>query len=175
MYSIPETHGRSKLTPTFLKVSSALYCWEQKKEGRPGEEWKEKYVHTSPEFPYSLLCQAWEGCYLPLSTHPYLYLTLQGVVKGQPCLVHPHPPRATLLKPPGLWERGKREEVSNTDQSAQGNLKEQIRDSMVLELYYRNRGEREMVERRGRGGRRRQREREEEREVREERGQRTKE
>jgi hypothetical protein len=47
-----------------------------------------------------------------------------------------------------LWERGKREEVPNTDQSAQRNLKEQSRDSMVLELYYRNAGEREKVERR---------------------------
>ena len=28
-----------------------------------------------------------------------------------------------MLKPPGLWERGKREEVPNTDQSAQRNLK----------------------------------------------------
>ena len=55
-----------------------------------------------------------------------------------------------MLKPPGLWERGKREEVPNTDQSAQRNLKEQSRDSMVLELYYRNAGEREKVERRKR-------------------------
>ena len=52
----------------------------------------------------------------------------------------PLPPRATLLKPPGLWERGKREEVPNTDQSAQWNLKEQSRDSMALEIYYRNAG-----------------------------------
>ena len=55
-----------------------------------------------------------------------------------------------MLKPPGLWERGKREEVPNTDQSVQQNLKEQSRDSMVLELYYRNAGEREKVERRKR-------------------------
>ena len=53
-----------------------------------------------------------------------------------------------MLKPPGLWERGKREEIPNTDQSAQQNLKEQSRDSMVLELYYRSAGEREKVERR---------------------------
>jgi hypothetical protein len=52
-----------------------------------------------------------------------------------------------------LWKRGKREEVPNTDQSVQQNLKEQkSRDSMVLELYYRNAGEREKVERRKRGG-----------------------
>jgi hypothetical protein len=49
-----------------------------------------------------------------------------------------------------LWERGKRKEVPNTDQSTQWNLKEQNRDSMVLELYYRNAGEREKVERRKR-------------------------
>jgi hypothetical protein len=49
-----------------------------------------------------------------------------------------------------LWKRGKREEVRNTDQNAQRNLKEQSRDSMVLELYYRNAGEREKVEMRKR-------------------------
>ena len=79
-----------------------------------------------------------------------------------------------MLKPPGLWETGKREEVPNTDQDVQRNL-EQNRDSMVLELHYRNAGEREKVERREwGGGRRRKREREEEREVREERDERTK-
>ena len=75
----------------------------------------------------------------------------------------------------GCRREGIGEEVPNTDQSAQQNLKEQSRDSMVLELYYRNAGEREKVERRkrerGEGGRRegrrRQREKEEEREVRE--------
>jgi hypothetical protein len=66
-----------------------------------------------------------------------------------------------LLKPPGLWERGKREEVPNTDQSVQQNLKEQSRDSIVLELYYTNAGEREKVERRKRE---REKERESERE-----------
>ena len=99
------------------------------------------------------------------------------------------PPKTTLLKPPGLWERGKRYEFPNTDQSAQQNLKEQSRDSMVLEPYYRNEEEREKVEKREVGRRlervrgreerreerRRQREREEEREVRKERGERTKE
>ena len=67
-----------------------------------------------------------------------------------------------MLKPPGLWERGKREEVPNTDQSAQRNLKEQSRDSMVLELYYRNAEEREKVERRKRERGREGEEREEE-------------
>jgi hypothetical protein len=68
------------------------------------------------------------------------------VVKGPA----PPFPGATLLKPPGLWERGKRKEIPNTDQSEQQNLKEQSRDSMVLELYYRNAGEREKVERKKR-------------------------
>ena len=72
------------------------------------------------------------------------------------------PPPATLLKPPGLWERGKREEIPNTDQSVQQNLKEQSRDSMVLEPYYRNAEEREKVERRKRERGREGEEREEE-------------
>ena len=83
------------------------------------------------------------------------------MVKGQPCLGTPPPP-ATLLKPPGLWERGKREEIPNTDQSVQQNLKEQSRDSMVLEPYYRNAEEREKVERRKRERGREGEEREEE-------------
>jgi hypothetical protein len=89
----------------------------------------------------------WEGCYLPYPLIPewaFLCLTLQEVVKGPA----PPFPGATLLKPPGLWERGKRKEIPNTDQSEQQNLKEQSRDSMVLELYYRNAREREKVERR---------------------------
>jgi hypothetical protein len=55
----------------------------------PGEELKEKDAHTPPEFPYSLVSQAWEGCYLPYSLIPgwsFLYPTLQGVAKGQLCL-----------------------------------------------------------------------------------------
>ena len=116
------------------------------------------------------------GLLSTLSTHPWVGIPLShSSGGGQGAALPGDPPGATLLKPPGLWERGKREEVPNTDQSAQWNLKEQSRDSMVLELYYRNAGEREKVERRkrerGEGGRRegrrRQREREEEREVRE--------
>ena len=74
------------------------------KKGGPGEERKEKDAHTPPEFPYSLVSQAWEGCYLPYPLIPgwaFLYPTLQGVAKGQPCLGI-SPPRTTLLKPPGL-------------------------------------------------------------------------
>jgi hypothetical protein len=54
-----------------------------------------------------------------------------------------------------------REEVPNTDQSAQRVLKEQ-RLSMVQELYYRNAGEREKVERWGGGEERLERKREKE-------------
>ena len=119
------------------------------RKGDPGEEGKEK-AHTLPEF-YLFSGQSCMGemltTYLLIPGWAFLYLTLQGVVKGQPCLGSP---RATLLKPPGLWERGKREEVPNTDQSEQRNLKEHSRDSMVLELYYRNAGEREKVEMRKR-------------------------
>jgi hypothetical protein len=42
-----------------------------------------------PEFPYSLVSQAWEGCYLSYPLIPgwaFLYPTLQGVAKEQPCL-----------------------------------------------------------------------------------------
>ena len=97
--------------------------------------------------------QSGVGGLLPtLSTHPWVGIPLSHSSGGGQGAALPGdtPPGATLLKPPGLWERGKREEVPNTDQSAQRNLKEQSRDSMVLELYYRNAGEREKVERRKR-------------------------
>ena len=91
------------------------------------------------------------GLLSTLSTHPWVGIPLShSSGGGQGAALPGDPPGATLLKPPGLWERGKREEVPNTDQSAQRNLKEQSRDSMVLELYYRNAGEREKVERRKR-------------------------
>jgi hypothetical protein len=48
--------------------------------------------NAPPEFPYSLVSQAWEGCYLPYPLIPgwaFLYPTLQGVAKGQPCLGTP--------------------------------------------------------------------------------------
>jgi hypothetical protein len=137
--------------------------------GALGKNRRKKMPTPCQSFP--ILCQSgMGGFYLPYPLIPrwaFLYPTLQGVVKGQPCLGIPPPtrPGATLLKPPGLWETGKREEVPNTDQSTKRNLKEQSRDSVVLELYYRNAGEREKVERRKRE-KRRQIEREEEREVR---------
>ena len=66
--------------------------WGRGALGGPGEELKEKYAHTLPEFPYSLVSQAWKGCYLPYPLIPgwaFLYPTLQGVTKGQPCLGTP--------------------------------------------------------------------------------------
>jgi hypothetical protein len=62
-----------------------------------------------------------------LSTHPWVGIPLSHSSGGGQGAALPGDttPGATLLKPPGLWERGKREEVPNTDQSAQWNLKEQ--------------------------------------------------
>lgn len=53
-----------------------------------------KKMPTPCQFPYSLVSQAWEGRYLPYPLIPwwsFLYPTLQGVVKGQPCLGTPPP------------------------------------------------------------------------------------
>ena len=72
------------------------------------------------------------GLLSTLFTHPWVGIPLShssGGGQGE-ALPADNPP-ATLLKPPGLWKRGKREEVPNTDQSAQWNLKEQSRNSMV--------------------------------------------
>ena len=58
------------------------------------EERLEKYAHAQPDVPCSLVSQAWEGCYLSYPLIPgwaFLYPTLHGVVKGQPCLP-PSPP-----------------------------------------------------------------------------------
>ena len=104
------------------------------------------------------------GLLSTLSTHPWVGIPLSHSSGGGQGAALPgnRPPPATLLKPPGLWERGKREEIPNTDQSVQQNLKEQSRDSMVLEPYYRNAEEREKVERRKRERGREGEEREEE-------------
>jgi hypothetical protein len=108
------------------------------------------------------------GLLSTLSTHPWVGIPLShssGCGKGaaQPG----DPQETTLLERPWFWEKGKRERVPNTHQSSQWNMKEQSRDSMVLELYYRNTGEREKVERRKRE-RERERERRREREERKE-------
>ena len=103
-------------------------CWELK--GGPGEERKGGKAHTLPEFH---LFSGQSGVGGLLST---FHSSLGGhssipLFRGWPGVTLPGNPGATLLKPPGLWERGKREEIPNTDQSVQQNLKEQSRDSMV--------------------------------------------
>jgi hypothetical protein len=133
--------------------SPSSECWEQNKgggAGGPGEEWKEKYAYILPEFPYSLVSQVWEGCYLPYLLIPgwaFLYPTLQGVVKGQSFLGTPTQSYSMVLE---LYYRsaGEREKVERRKRERDRERREE---------------------------RRKQREREEEREVREERGERTKE
>ena len=72
-----------------------------------------------------------EGLLPTLSTHPWVGIPLfHSSGGGQGAALPGDPPGATLLKSPGLWETGKMEEVPNTDQSEQQNLKEQ-RLSMV--------------------------------------------
>jgi hypothetical protein len=90
------TYGKHMFyLPGLSCYNSVLLCWEQSKKGAPrgpGEERKEGYAHTLPEFPYSLVSQAWEGCYLAYPLIPgwaFLYPTLQGVAKGKPCLGNP--------------------------------------------------------------------------------------
>ena len=66
------------------------------------------------------------GLLSTLFTHPWVGIPLShssggGQGEGLPGDAHP----ATLLKPAGLWERGKREEFLNTVHSAQRNFKEQ--------------------------------------------------
>jgi hypothetical protein len=49
-------------------------------------------MHIPCQVPYSLVIQAWEDCYLPYPLIPgwaFLYLTLQGMVKGHPFLGTP--------------------------------------------------------------------------------------
>jgi hypothetical protein len=61
------------------------------------------------------------GLLSTLSTHPWVGIPLShssGGGQGAALPGETPNPGATLLKPPGLWERGKREEVPNTDQSA---------------------------------------------------------
>ena len=85
-------------------------CWEQIKGGPGGAlgKWgKGKEAHVPPEFPYSLVSQAWEGCYLSYPLIPgwaFLYPSIQGVSKWQACLGNPLP--TTLLKPPGCRREG---------------------------------------------------------------------
>ena len=136
-------------------------CWELK--GGPGEERKGgKGPHPARVPPILWSVRHGRAAIYPIHSslggHSSIPL-FRGWSRGSPAW---EPPPATLLKPPGLWDRGKREEIPNTDQSVQQNLKEQSRDSMVLEPYYRNAEEREKVERRKRERGREGEEREEE-------------
>ena len=96
------------------------------------------------------------GLLSTLFTHPWVGIPLShssggGQGEGLP---GDAPPPATLLKPAGLWERGKREEFLNTVHSAQRNFKEQrlygLR-ALLEKCRGKERRERER-ERRGGGG-----------------------
>jgi hypothetical protein len=70
------------------------------------------------------------GLLSTLSTHPWVGIPLShssGGGQGAALPGDPPPRGATLLKPPGLWERRKRE-VPNTDQSVQRNLEMQEKE-----------------------------------------------
>jgi hypothetical protein len=133
----------------------------------PGERGKEKPTPCQ-SFTYSLVCRAWEGCYLPSlipDGHSSDSLFGEGWWQGAAL---PGILGATLLKPLGLWEKGMREERFPTPaRVSAANLDEQ-RLSMVLELYYRKAGKRK--ERRERGGRESKRGKGEMRRQREKRG-----
>ena len=55
------------------------------------------------------------GLLSTLSTHPWVGIPLSHSSGGGQGAALPGIPGATLLKPLGLWERGMREEVPNTD------------------------------------------------------------
>jgi hypothetical protein len=130
-------HWRSGNNWTQNSGNTHLFlCWEQNKGeaggvGRGGIG--KRCPHPVRVFLFS--GQSGVGGLLPtLSTHPWVGIPLShssGSGQGAALPGDPLPPQATLLKPPGLRERGKREEVPNTDQSTQRALKEQ-RHSMVL-------------------------------------------
>ena len=111
-------------------------CWELKRG--PGEEGEGENPH-----PTRILLILWSARHGRAAIHFLLIpgwaskLLTHSLVGGQGAALD-RIPRATLLKPPGLWERGMRKEVPNTDESERS-LDEQ-RLSMVLGLYYRKAG-----------------------------------
>jgi hypothetical protein len=118
----------------FSNFFTVLCCWEQNKggPGGPGRSGIGKRCpHPSRVSLFS--GQSGVGGLLPtLSTHPWVGIPLShSSGGGQGAALPGDTPPATLLKPPGLWERGKREEVPNTNQSEQWLFMEQSRDSMV--------------------------------------------
>jgi hypothetical protein len=56
-------------------ITSTISCWKQNKRGGGWGRTEGKDAHTLPEFPYSLVSQAWEGCYLP---YPLIHSSLGG-------------------------------------------------------------------------------------------------
>jgi hypothetical protein len=108
-------------------------CWEQNKRrgawGALGKNGRKSIPTPRQSFPilWSVRCGrvAIYSIHSSLGGHSSILL-FRGWSRSSPAWDIP-PPRATLLKPPGLWERRKREEAPNTDQSAQQNLKEQSR------------------------------------------------
>ena len=90
-------------TKAFLPIHLLLGT----KKGPRGRQGRGKPT-LCQSFTYSLVCQEWEGCYLP-STHPWMGIQplahCSGGGQGAALLGNP---RATLLKPPGLL--GERDE-----------------------------------------------------------------
>ena len=88
------------------------------KKGAQGKEWEGEDPHPNrvPPMLLSVRCGR-VAIYLPLipgwASKPLTHSS--GCGKGQAVL--PGIPGATLLKPPGLWERGMREEAPNTCES----------------------------------------------------------
>ena len=77
----------------YVPLCVAICCGNKK--GSPGEEGEGKEPTPRQSSTYSLVSQAWEGCYLPFPLIPgwaFLYPTLQELAKGQPCLRTPELP-----------------------------------------------------------------------------------
>jgi hypothetical protein len=107
-----------------LETLNLQFTVGNKIRGGAGEEGGREKAHTLPEF-HLFSGQSGVGGLLTtfhssLGGHSFIPL-----FRGWPGAALPGDPGATLLKPPGLLERGMREEVPNTDQSAQWILMEQ--------------------------------------------------
>jgi hypothetical protein len=78
--------------------------------GGLGKNGRKNMPTAPPEFPYSLVSQEWEGCYLPYPLIPgwaFLHPTLQEVAKGQPCLGIPQNYFAKATRVMGEREEGR--------------------------------------------------------------------
>ena len=76
-------------------------------------------AHTSPEFHLYSAQSGLGGLPPTLSTHPWVGIPLSHSSGGGQGATLPGEPQSYLAKALGLWERGKRKEVPNTDQSVQ--------------------------------------------------------